>query len=206
MIRLLQFAALNDRWKALRDDRGAEIVEFAVSLPLLIVFVVGIFDFSSAFTMKQRLTNIARDAARAAAVDPATDLSSPSTPIPVSVMDAFQIVDNYLIANNINDCSISPTAAPTGLTWVFTAAGNGCISPGLTITVNRGYFYPATGAALPNVNCTSQAPSGQMAIISTCVSIQYPYPWRFGKVASLLGRATVLPQQLSGISVAMNEN
>lgn len=206
MKRPLQFAACSNLWRQLRDDRAAQIVEFAVSLPLLIVFVVGIFDFSSAFTLKQRLTNIARDASRASAVDPATDLTLPSSPVPVSVMDAFQIVDNYLIANNINDCAIPSTATASGLTWVFSASGNGCVAPGLKITVNRGYFYPATGAALPNVNCTSQAPGGQMAVISTCVSIQYAYPWRFGKVASLLGASNVLPQQISGISVTMNEN
>src|SRR5262249_840726 len=135
-----------DRWAgflyALREERAAQIVEFAVSLPLLIVFVVGIFDFSSAFTLKQRLTNIARDAARAAASDPANDLSQPSSPLPVSVMDAFQIVDNYLVANNINDCAINQTATPTGLTWVFTGTGNGCVAPGLTITINRAYYYP----------------------------------------------------------------
>ncbi len=206
MIRLFQLAASYDRWRLLREERAAQIVEFAVSLPLLIVFVVGIFDFSSAFTLKQRLTNIARDAARAAAIDPANDLSQPTTPIPVSVMDAFQIVDNYMIANNMNDCAITTTTTPTALTWVFTASGNGCLPPGLTITVNRGYYYPATGAATPTVNCTSQAPGGQMAVISTCVSIQYAYAWRFGKVASLLGANTVLPQQLSGIAVSLNEN
>src|SRR5450432_3672539 len=154
-----------------RDDRAAQIVEFAVALPLLVVFVVGIFDFSGAFTLKQKLTNIARDAARAAAIDPTTDLVSPTAPLPASVTDAFQVVDNYLIANNLNDCSISSTATPTGLTWIFTGSGNGCVAPGLTITVNRGYYYPATGAAIPTVTCTSQPPGGQLAIISTCVSI-----------------------------------
>jgi Flp pilus assembly protein TadG len=206
MIRLFQLAASYHRWRLLREEGAAQIVEFAVSLPLLIVFVVGIFDFSSAFTLKQRLTNIARDAARAAAIDPANDLTQPITPIPVSVMDAFQIVDNYLIANNMNDCAISNTSTPTGLTWVFTASANGCLPPGLTITVNRAYYYPATGAATPTVSCTSQVPGGQMAVISTCVSIQYAYPWRFGKVAGLLGSNTVLPQQLSAIAVALNEN
>ncbi|MGH9495395.1 MAG: TadE/TadG family type IV pilus assembly protein [Candidatus Sulfotelmatobacter sp.] len=192
--------------EALREERAAQIVEFAVSLPLLILFVVGIFDFSGAFTLKQKLTNIARDAARAAAIDPATDLVSPSTALPASVTDAFQVVDNYLIANNLNDCSISSTATPTGLTWIFTGSGNGCVSPGLTITVNRGYYYPATGAAIPTVTCTSQPPGGQLAIISTCVSIQYAYPWRFGKVASLLGPSAALPQQISAVAIAFNEN
>src|SRR5271170_7996586 len=73
-----------------RDDRAAQIVEFAVALPLLVVFVVGIFDFSGAFTLKQKLTNVARDAARAAASDPASDLTAPQAAVPISVSDAFQ--------------------------------------------------------------------------------------------------------------------
>ncbi len=198
-------------WKSalsfLSEDRAAQIVEFAVSLPLLIVFVVGIFDFSSAFTLKQRLTNIARDAARAAAVDPINDLQSPSGTLPVSVNDAFQIVDNYLIANNINDCGINTTSTPSGLSWTFTASGSGCVAPGLKIIVNRGYYFPSTGATLPNVNCTSQAAGGgRVAVISTCVSIQYAYAWRFGKAVNLLGRSQLLPQQISAIAVSMNEN
>ena len=35
------------------DDHGAQLVEFAVALPLLVVFVVGIFDFSNAFNYTQ---------------------------------------------------------------------------------------------------------------------------------------------------------
>ncbi len=70
---------LNFCRRLLRAERAAQIVEFAVALPLLVVFVVGIFDFSSAFTLKQRLTNIARDAARAAAADPVNDLLQPSS-------------------------------------------------------------------------------------------------------------------------------
>ena len=206
MKRALNFDACAGFGKLLREEQAAQIVEFALSLPLLVLFVVGIFDFSGAFTLRQKLTNIARDAARTAAIDPATDLTSPSTALPASVTDAFQIVDNYLIANNINDCSIGPTATPSGLTWVFTGNGNGCTAPGLTITINRGYYYPATGGTVPNATCTSQPPGGQLAIISTCVSIQYAYPWRYGKVASLLGAGAALPQQLTGIAVALNEN
>ena len=80
-----------------------------MTLPLLVVFVVGIFDFSSAFTLKQKLTNVARDAARAAAADPANDLQSSS---PMSVNDAFQVVDSYLLANNLNDCGITLSSSP----------------------------------------------------------------------------------------------
>lgn len=188
-------------------ERGAQIVEFAVALPLLVVFVVGIFDFSNAFTLKQRLTNVARDAARASASDPASDLQgSFSGTSPVSVIDAFYIVDNYLLANNLTDCGITSTPTVTNLTWTFTASGNGCVAPGLKITVNRGYYYPTVGGTAPSPTCAAQAPSGQIAVVSTCVSIQYAYPWRFGRAASLLGFGSALPPQISAVAVAANED
>jgi Flp pilus assembly protein TadG len=190
----------------LRSERAAQIVEFAVALPLLVVFVVGIFDFSSAFTLKQRLTNIARDAARAAAADPVNDLLQPSTALPQSVMDAFQTVDNGLLASKLNDCGVTASGSPSGLTWTFTASGNGCLASGLTITINRGYYFPPTGAGLPGVSCAAQTPNGQTTLVGTCVSIQYFYPWRFGRAASLLGASMVLPAQIAGVAVALNEN
>ncbi len=55
---------MRDIWLRLRSERGNQLVEFAVSLPLLAVLVVGIFDFSSAFTVKQKLAAIALDGAR----------------------------------------------------------------------------------------------------------------------------------------------
>jgi Flp pilus assembly protein TadG len=187
------------------QDRAAQLVEFAVALPLLVVFVVGIFDFSNAFTLKQKLTNIARDASRTAAADPANDLRFPST-VPASVLDAFQDVDNYLVANNINDCGITASNSPVGLTWTSTASGNGCLAPGLTIVINRGYYFPPTGATPPSVNCTSQNSATPTVVIGTCVSIQYAYAWRFGRVASLLGTAATLPTQVTATAVALNEN
>jgi Flp pilus assembly protein TadG len=194
-----------------RDDGGAQLVEFAVALPLLVFFVIGIFDFSNAFTFKQKLTNITRDAARSAAGDPANDLQFYSTVAPASVIDAFLDVDNYLIANNINDCGIGPSA-PTvaALTWTYTATGNGCPTGGLTIIINRGYYFPASAAAQPaNVLCTSPGLGGgpaQEAVIGTCVSVQYGYQWRFGRIAGVLGRSTALPNTISAAAVAMNEN
>ena len=197
---------LNYRKRLLRGERAAQIVEFAVALPLLVVFVVGIFDFSSAFTLKQRLTNIARDAARAAAADPANDLLQPSSALPQSVTDAFYTVDNGLLASKLNDCGATASGSPIGLTWTFTANGNGCPSTGLTITINRGYYFPPTGAGQPNVSCAPQTPNGQTTMIGTCVSIQYFYPWRFARAASLLGASWVLPAQIAATAVAMNEN
>ena len=185
---------------ARHDDRAAQIVEFAVSLPLLVVFVVGIFDFSGAYTLKQKLTNVAAAAARTAADDTSTDLQST---LPMSVVDGFDVITNFMRTNNMDNCGITDSGSPTVLTWTFTKTSGGC---SLTITINRGYYYPVTGSAIPGVTCTSQAPAGQLAVIGTCVSIQYRYPWKFGQVASLLGRATTLPNQISAVAVVVNNN
>lgn len=194
---------------AWRSETASQLAEFAIALPLLIFFVVGIFDFSSAFTLKQKLTNIARDAARAAAADPATDLSNPAKDgLPYSVSDAFYVIDNYLIANNINDCTIlvSNNSIINPLTWQFTGSSSG--SCGITIIINRGYYFPlAATSAPPGVLCTPLQPGSEATqIVGTCVSIQYNYQWRFGQVATLLGGNTVLPTSISAVAVAMNEN
>lgn len=197
---------LHSNARSLRDDqRAAQIVEFAVSLPLLIVFVVGIFDFSGAYTLKHKLSNAAREGARAAAAAPSNDLTATT---PASVIDAFEVIKNYFVINGLNHCGISPGASQSGLTWTFTANGNGCPAGGLTLVINRGYYFPPTGAA-PPANCAAQAPgSGQIAVVATCVSVQYAYQWTFSRVISLLvGSNTYASISiLTTNAVALNEN
>jgi Flp pilus assembly protein TadG len=189
-----------------RDD-AAQLVEFAISLPLLVVFVVGIFDFSGAYTLKQKLTNVAGTAARTVAGDPASDLLAPSVgAIPASVLDAFNVIHNYLAANKLNDCGLIASGTPTVLSWTFTATGNGCPAPGISITINRGYYFPLAAATTPTTNCVPTSLSGQTAVVATCVSISYPYSWKFGNAANLLGRTTILPNSLTAAAVAMNEH
>jgi len=191
------------------DEGAAQIVEFAVSLPLLVLFVVGIYDFSGAFTLKQKLTNIARDTARIAAADPASDLTNPTNAngLPTSVNDAFQALQNYLVANSIANCGITAPAGPTNLTWTFSASGPPCTVGVQTFIINRGYYYSSLGGGLPSASCaTGAVGSGNLAVISTCVSIQYVYQWQFGRVASLIGSTTALPTSITVSAVAMNEN
>lgn len=187
--------ALKRGWS---DDCAAQIAEFAVSLPLLVVFVVGIFDFSGAFSLKQKLMNAAREGARVAASDPANDLGgSASGNAPASISDANQVVDNYLISEKINDCGlVGSTPAQTGgtLTWVSTATGNGCPGTGLTLSVNRG--------------CKSTISPGSTPInlIATCVTITYAYKWQFNSVMGLVGGTKAGPNSLSATAQAFNEN
>ena len=187
-----------------RDDQAAQLVEFAVSLPLLVLFVVGIFDFSNAFTLKQKLTNVARDAARAAAAEPASDLQS-TIPPPMSVVDAFQDIDNYLLANNLSDCGVA-SAGPSGLTWTYQGNAASCPPGGLTIIINRAYYFPANGTVPLTADCAPTPPGASTALIATCISIKYAYAWKFGRVASLIGATSSLPNMITATAVAMNEN
>lgn len=200
------YARLTGRIKsAWRNDDAAQLVEFAVSLPLLVLFVVGIFDFSNAFTLKQKLTNVARDAARTAAAEPSSDLQSA---LPMSVVDAFQNIDNYLLANHLSDCGVA-LVGPFGppLTWKYQGSASACPPGGLTIIINRGYFFPATGTAPLTQDCTTPTDPGSLtALVSTCVSIQYAYPWKFARVATLIGATSTLPNMITATAVAMNEN
>jgi hypothetical protein len=43
-------------------------------------------------------------------------------------------------------------------------------------------------------------------MVATCVTITYPYAWRFNTVSSLLGRTILGPNNLTTTAVAYNEN
>jgi Flp pilus assembly protein TadG len=54
---------LRNRW---RNEKGAEFVEFALAFPLLLLVLMGIFDFGLMFQQYEVLTNAAREGARVA--------------------------------------------------------------------------------------------------------------------------------------------
>ncbi|HVL05599.1 MAG TPA: TadE family protein [Acidimicrobiales bacterium] len=51
-----------------RDERGAAVVEFALILPLLVLFVFGIVEFGRAYSARIELTSAVREGARAVAL------------------------------------------------------------------------------------------------------------------------------------------
>jgi len=174
------------------DDCASQVVELALSLPVLVLFVVGIFDFSGALTLKQKLTNAAREGARVAAADPASDMYAS---VPVAVSDAFQVADNYLLSEKINDCGLSeggtpPTPTQTALTWTYTSTGSGCPGSGITLTINRGYSTPINGIYL----------------IGTYVTISYAYKWQFNSVGGLVGTRFLGPSTINTAALAFNQN
>src|SRR5690349_7865354 len=89
------------------SSEASSMVEFAVALPLLVVLVVGIFDFGAAFNLKQELNNAVREGARFASSQPSNDLYNPG--VPPSVDAVRSLVASYLIAAHINDCGLNTT-------------------------------------------------------------------------------------------------
>src|SRR5207249_9145755 len=158
----------------LADIAASQMAEFAVCLPLLIVVVVGIFDFGEAFNVKQKLNGAAREGARFASSLPTNDLSAAGTP--ASVTAIRDLVASYLTNTRINNCGLgaqAPTNAAT--TWTYATSGNGC--PGtLTPTIGRQYAFQDT---VPNA-------TANINVIYTHVTLSYPYQWRVVRVARLV--------------------
>lgn len=162
---------------------GAAVVEFAVALPLLIVLVVGIFDFGGAFNLKQELSNAVREGARFGASQPTNDLCT-GCAVPPSIDAVRYLVDSYLLAAGINDCGLNGAGLPaSGPPWAYTAAGNGCAGT-LTLTIAR----DATGGLATPTCSLTMSNYGGITVYAPCtkVSIQYPYQWHFNNVIQLI--------------------
>jgi Flp pilus assembly protein TadG len=106
-----------------RDERGAEVIEVALTLPLLLLVVLGIIEFGFMFQQYEVVTNAAREGARLAVL-----------PTYASA-DAITRVDQYLDAAGLVSGSATTTVgAPVAL-----PVGGSCA---WTVTVNVSYPHP----------------------------------------------------------------
>ena len=170
------------RWQMLFETTGSQIVEFAVSLPLLAAVIIGITDFSSACNLKFKLSNAAHEGARFASSQSTSDL----TDVPSASIAAIRdVVNSYLAGDRVNTCGLaSATPANSGLIWTYTA-NTGC--PGtFTLTIDRG----------------STTVTGGLTVEATRVSVSYPFQWRFSKVIRVLIPGAVY----QGVSNLTNES
>jgi Flp pilus assembly protein TadG len=173
---MLRLDALRHRSVSLlRDAQGAALLEFAIALPLLVVFVVGIYDFSGAFDQKQKIEQAAQEGAIVAGAQPMSDIVV-SNGNPDSLQPVVTAVFNSLLASGVlpkgTACTAPGTVSPTGgLTWTYTISG---CPDNLKIIINRGWMCPGP--------CTATQPLA----IGTVVTVSYPYHWRFNSVIQLL--------------------
>jgi Flp pilus assembly protein TadG len=159
--------------RLVKDERGAALLEFAIVLPLLVVFVVGIFDFSGAFNQKQKIEQAAQEGAIVAGAQPMNDIATttadPESLHPVVIAVFNSLAGSGVLRNaNVGSCKapvIPP--GPTGLTWTYTISG---CPDDLVITINRGGVSTA----------------GSSVAVESSVQVAYPYNWRFNSVIQLL--------------------
>lgn len=152
------------------ETEGSALLEFAITLPLLVVFVVGIYDFSGAFNQKQKLEHAAQLGAINAAVQPTTDLD-PANSNPNSLQPVVAVIFNALRADNVlpqGTCATPPGNWVSGLKWQFSIT---CGADPLVITIDRGWV--STGGGPP-------------ATVGTAVNVSYPYHWKFNSVIQFL--------------------
>jgi Flp pilus assembly protein TadG len=159
----------------LREVQGAALLEFAIVLPLLMVFVVGIFDFSGAFNQKQKIEQAAQEGAIIAGAQPTSDIAS-GNGNPDSLQPVVTAVFNSLAGSGVllkGACVPLATATHAGSNLKWTYKITGCPDD-LVIVIDRGWVS------------TSGTSTSTTAAVGTTVKVTYPYHWRFNSVIQLL--------------------
>ena len=96
--------------KRFRSQKGAALIEAAITIPIILLICVGIFEFGRAYQTWQVLTNAAREGARVAILNGTTDADVTSR-----VRDYMQggALPNYASATVTIDRSVPLTGADT---------------------------------------------------------------------------------------------
>jgi len=153
--------------RRVRETEAAELLEFALALPLILAMVVGLLDFSHAYNLKQKLANAVREGARIGGSETIVDTSQSS---PDSVKAIKDDVTTYLLDAGINTSfigtTLSWTPTPTSLGTYYTTKGG--VNYGLKIERNVLITY------------TDPNTSKVVTMYATRVTLYYPYDWTFG--------------------------
>lgn len=110
------------------SDRGAELVEFALTFPILLLVCMGIIDYGLLFQRYEVLTNAAREGARVAVLPNYNDA------------DMKARVQQYLQGTSLS----TGTTIQDLVTVTLTPAlpnGNCVVVKRVTVTFNHSYFF-----------------------------------------------------------------
>ena len=112
------------RW---RSERGAELIEMAVALPLLLLVVMGVVDFGFLFQRYMVLTNAAMEGAR------------------VGVLPGYTFADAKNRATAYATAGGVPGTVNATATAISLPGANGSAWPGMRVVVTHTYQYQYIG-------------------------------------------------------------
>ena len=147
--------------KLVTDSRGAEIAEAAAVLPLMFMFLLGIFWFGQAFAIYGAITRAAQEGARAGSIPNCATCVAPTNPLAQYQTNAVNAAQAAMVASKLNPALARFPVPPPS----FLACGSYSTSCG-TGSTNICVQAP--------VQVTTAA-SGETAICGTSVSFQYPF-------------------------------
>jgi Flp pilus assembly protein TadG len=125
------------------ETRGAEIAEAAAVLPVMFMFIIGIFWFGQAFSIYGTITRAAQDGARAAVAPQCVTCATGNSPS----TNAYNTIQADMAAAHLNVSKIVPLSsytppAPldcsTGAAVACTNNGNVCTQMHVTISKTSG--------------------------------------------------------------------
>lgn len=168
----------------LPSESGSQLLEFGLALPILLVLIVGIWDFGSAFAMKQKLTNAARAADRIMVSTPYRNpygATGCTTTVPCAVVSAATATQNYLTDASLDASWITPSSPTVGnCEWTY-SGGTGS-NEQLDIKAN---VYIGTDGT---VYAAGTQPAG--SIWATEITLIMPLNWTLGNFLPSAGLPT----------------
>lgn len=151
-----------------RETDAAELLEFALALPIILVMVVGLLDFAHAYSLKQKLANAAREGARMGGSESVLDTTQSS---PASVQSIKDDVTTYL-----QNAGVDTSFIGTSLSW--TPCPGSC--SGTYYTNSGGVNYGLLIERNVLLTYTDPNTASLVTLPATRVTLYYPYDWTFG--------------------------
>jgi Flp pilus assembly protein TadG len=130
--------------KRLRNQRGAALIETAITLPLVLLVSVSIFEFGRAYQTWQVLTNAAREGAR-------VSILADQTPAQVT-----SAVRNYMTSGRLPNAASAPVVVERNVAFGGSTASR--------ITINYPFNFMVLSPVARLVQRTSSLGSGALTM------------------------------------------
>jgi Flp pilus assembly protein TadG len=140
----------------LRGQKGSQIVEFAMVLPLFLVFAIAAFDFGQVFALRDKLDNSAREGARQAAQQTLFTEVFNGPPSANTTAVAQSVFDYLLEAKVVQGCSLNGGKNSGAFAWTFSAKK---CADDLTVTVERNVLVAMNGGEVSMSRVTVSYPA-----------------------------------------------